>query len=152
LAPFVGFLFAPNERFFSITYLQLDFDLNGNPVAFNDMNVGTVRDPTLFYVDAAFGYWLFGGQQAQANYLNWTTGVAPMIELHYTAATEDAMGIPGIIQPVGIRPNFFNLTAGLFVQLGRLTNVFVGGCAPLLGEPQNREFDSEFVVQFNQRF
>jgi hypothetical protein len=152
LAPFVGFLVAPNPKIFSITYLQLDFDVNGNMVQQGGIDAGTVRDPTLFYVDTSIGYWLFGGQPERANYLNWMTGVAPMIELHYTEATEDAVGIPGIIEPAGVRPRFFNLTAGVFFQMGRLTSLFVGGVAPLKAAPEDREFDSEFVLQFNRRF
>jgi hypothetical protein len=152
LAPFVGFLVAPNPKIFSITYLQLDFDVNGNMVQQGGIDVGTVRDPTLFYVDTSIGYWLFGGQPERANYLNWMTGVAPMIELHYTEATEDAVGIPGIIEPFGVRPRFFNLTAGVFFQMGRLTSLFVGEVVPLKEAPEDREFDSEFVLQFNRRF
>ncbi len=50
--PFVGIQTAPNERLFSIAYLQLDVDANGNPVSLGQPTPptlvrGTLRTPSL---------------------------------------------------------------------------------------------------------
>ena len=49
------------------------------------------------------------------------------------------------------RRDVLNLTAGVNLQLGPLSSLTIAGVAPLK-TGVNREFDSEFVVQFDRRF
>ena len=62
--PFLGLQIAPCERLFSIAYLQLDMDANGNDVLEQRSTqpfsmVGRLREPTVLYADFSAGYWLF---------------------------------------------------------------------------------------------
>jgi hypothetical protein len=152
LAPYLGFLLAPDENWFSITYLQLDFDAGGDRVTQAGVPVGNLHEPTLLYVDTSIGYWLFNSRQTQDGQRSWLTGVAPMVELHYTTTLQDAESVGGIIAPISSRVDILNLTAGLYMQIGPVSSLFVGGVAPLGNSPANREFDAEVVVQFNRQF
>ena len=152
LAPYIGFLIAPNEQLFSITYLQLDFDANGDPTLENGRFVGRLREPNLLYVDTSIGYWLFNTTQSDYGMRHWLTGMAPMIELHYTTTLQDAEGVDAVIQPIAPHVNILNLTAGLYFQLGPVSSLMVGAVAPLRTSPADKEFDEEILVQFNRRF
>lgn len=152
LAPFLGFLLAPDDQWFSITYLQLDFDANGDRVFQGDTQVGVLHAPTLLYVDMSVGYWLFNSSQTEDGKRSWLTGTAPILELHYTTTLQDAERVGGVIVPISQRVDFLNLTAGLYFQIGPVSSLLVGGVAPLRTSPADREFDAEVVVQFNRRF
>jgi hypothetical protein len=151
LAPFLGLLLTPNDRVFSITYLQLNFDCNGNHVTQGDTPIGRLRDPNLLYVDSTLGYWLFKDSPdgALGGYL---TGLAPLIEIHYTTTLQDMEGVDSVIQPLSKRLDILNLTAGLYFQLGPLSSLVVAGVAPLRTSEADKEFDAEVLVQFNRRF
>jgi hypothetical protein len=150
LAPFVGLLLAPDDAWFSITYLQLDFAADGDTVIQSGDNLGKLHYPTLMYVDTSLGYWLFhsGSYDAQRG---WITGVAPMIELHYTTTLQNAEGI-GPVFPLSLRADSLNMTGGLYFQIGPLSSLLVGGIAPLRTDSGDKEFDAEVVVEFNRRF
>jgi len=157
LSPFVGMLVVPRERLFSISYLQFDFDANGDPVDVifgPQIFHGRLRDPTLMYADVSIGYWLYrddldgGGRR-------FLTGVAPIVELHYTTTLQDAQGFQAFgsgAVPLQQRIDVLNLTAGLQFQLGSYSFLSVAGVAPLRTEPGDKQFDAEVVVQFNRRF
>lgn len=151
VAPFWGLLLTPNDRWFSITFMQFDFDTNGDRVTGNGNDLGRLRDPTLMYVDSSIGYWLFYDQQGVrgAGYL---TGMAPILELHYTKTLNNAMGIQNFIQPQSNAINVLNLTAGLFFKLGSSAGLTVAGVAPLRTSPADKQFDAEVLVQFNRWF
>ena len=151
LAPFLGLLLTPNDRVFSITYLQLDFDCNGNRVLQGDTPIGRLRDPNLLYVDSALGYWLFKDSQDGA-FGGYLTGLAPLLELHYTTTLQDMEGVGGVIQPISKRLDILNLTAGLYFQIGPLSSLVVAGVAPLRTSEADKEFDAEVLVEFNRRF
>jgi hypothetical protein len=157
LAPFLGMLVVPGQRWFSISYLQFDFDANGNGV---DVIVGPqsfhgrLRDPTLMYADVSIGYWLYrdalGGGGG-----GWLRGVAPIVELHYTTTLQDAQGFEAFgsgITALQQRIDVLNLTAGLQFELGASSWLSVAAVAPLRTEPGDKLFDAEVVVQFNRRF
>jgi hypothetical protein len=159
LAPFLGLLIAPGNRLFSITYLQFDFDANGNSVAETVPGMvlarGKLRDPTLMYVDTTVGYWLY--QSPNGCGCGWLTGVAPVVELHYTTTLQDAQPASNapfnpLIVPLRSRIDVLNLTAGLQFVMGPQNYLTVAGVAPLRTEPGDKQFDSEVVVQFNRRF
>jgi hypothetical protein len=152
LAPFLGLLLTPNERWFSITYLQLDFDSNGNRTFVGDNPVGRLRSPTLMYVDCSVGYWLFYNQPSESGVGHYLTGLAPVVELHYTTTLQNAEGVGGIIEPVSQRVDILNITGGLFFKIGPSAGLTVGGVAPLRTRPSDKEFDAEVLVQFNRWF
>ncbi|HEY2826254.1 MAG TPA: hypothetical protein VGJ04_01530 [Pirellulales bacterium] len=151
VAPFVGLLLTPNERWFSITYLQFDFDTTGDRVTVDGTPEGTLRDPTLMYVDCSVGYWLFNNRLGTGGG-EYLTGMAPILELHYTKALDDAMGIQPFIEPESNTINALNLTAGFFFQLGSSSGLTVAGVAPLRTSRADKQFDAEVLVQFNRWF
>jgi hypothetical protein len=157
LAPFLGMLVVPGQRWFSISYLQFDFDANGNGV---DVIVGPqsfhgrLRDPTLMYADVSIGYWLYRDELRGGG--GWLLrGVAPIVELHYTTTLQDAQGFEAFgsgVTALQQRIDVLNLTAGLQFELGASSWLSVAGVAPLRTEPGDKLFDAEVVVQFNRRF
>jgi hypothetical protein len=161
LAPFLGLLIAPGNRLFSITYLQFDFDANGNTVTETAQGTvfarGKLRNPTLMYVDTTLGYWLYQSSPNEAGGYGWLTGIAPVVELHYTTTLQDAEPATNdrfnpLIIPLRSRLGILNLTAGLQFVLGPQNYLTVSGVAPLRTEPGDKQFDAEVVVQFNHRF
>jgi hypothetical protein len=151
VAPFWGLLLTPNDRWFSITYLQFDFDTSGDRVVGNGHDLGRLRDPTLMYIDSSIGYWLFYDQQGLRGN-GYLTGISPILELHYTKTLNNAVGIEHFIQPQSNAINALNLTAGCFFKLGSSAGLTVAGVAPLRTSPADKQFDAEVLVQFNRWF
>ncbi len=152
LAPFIGFLHAPYGRIFSEGFIQVDVPTNSNRVCFGGSNLGMLTEQPLLYVDFALGYWLHRNPYAPR-----ITGVAAMVEYHYTMTLEDADIVSGtdryqILQfgNTANRLDISNLTLGLHTELG-LTTVRVGGVFPLSGGA-NRLYDAEVQVSVNRRF
>jgi hypothetical protein len=93
--------------------------------------------------------------------------VAPIIELHYSTTMQNEDQVNGPLGTVGLPPQFdspglpgstahgrrnvLDLTAGLQFELGACSSLTVAGVAPLK-TGLNRDYDAEFVVQFNRRF
>ena len=143
LIPFIAYQAAPNEDFFFNGFLQVDTPTNANAVhanSFRGPRSASVTDQTLMYVDASFGYWMF--RDAEAEFL---TGLAGVLELHYTTALNRAdnvnLGFVHFGDGSG-RFNVFNLTTGLQANIGRSTSVRAAFVAPLR-DGANRFFDSE---------
>jgi hypothetical protein len=81
-----------------------------------------------------------------------------MVELHYTTTLQNMDLVTGPLGSIGAtdiggagRRDVLNLTAGVNLQLGPLSSLTIAGVAPLK-TGVDREFDSEFVVQFDRRF
>lgn len=161
LGPFVGVVFAPTERLFFLSFGQVDFDTRGNTVLMRDAQgtpgtltkQGVFYDQTRGFLDFAVGYRLY--QNPTGSIL---TAVTPMLELHYMGTLTNMDYVTGPLGAIGEtavggtgRRDILNLTAGLNVQLGELTSLTFAGVAPLT-TGVNREFDSQFLVQFNRRF
>ena len=164
LQPFLGAVWKPSEKLFFLAFSQVDLDAHGNTVLMRNLStpgdlssVGVFQEQNLLFVDFCVGYWMY--QNSCASFI---TGIAPVVEFHYatTMQNEDFVSGPfGVIGagnpqsgPVGSgRRDIINLTGGLHFQMGRLSTLTVAGVAPLrTGE--DREYDAEFVVQFNRRF
>jgi hypothetical protein len=152
LAPFVGFLTTPNDRVFCQGFLQVDVATNGNRVVFGGNHLGNLSDQTLLYVDLGVGYWLHRNRCAKL-----ITGVAPVLEYHYTTTLQDADIVSGTdgnqLLDFGNaynRMDVSNLTVGLHTELG-MTTIRVGGVFPLSGG-SNRWYDAEVQVSLNRRF
>lgn len=155
IQPFLGIQYAPNDRLFSITYLELDTDANGNLVLSpQGLPPGRMRYPTLLYVDWSAGYWLFHDDccdSCDGCRQRWLTGVAPVIEIHYTTALENARGADGVF-PVRQRVDILDLTAGTHFQFGRCSTLAVACCVPLRTSVRDKEFSTELLVELNRRF
>jgi hypothetical protein len=70
LMPFSGLIWAPNDRWYSQTLLQLDTATNGNPAYLGFpgsttippgglAQVGKLQYPTFLYLSFSGGYWLY---------------------------------------------------------------------------------------------
>jgi hypothetical protein len=157
IEPFIGLQFAPNCRLFSITYLQFDFDANGDRVfdlsrtGLQPFQVGRLRGPNSLYVDWSAGYWLFHDGPCDCCGRRYLTGVAPVIELHYATAVENARSV-GTVEAARDRVDILNLTSGAHFELGRCSTLAVAVAVPLRTQPRDKEFSTELLVEFNRRF
>ena len=101
--PFVGLLLAPNDHWFSISYVQVDVDANGDRVTTTtpvpSQTTGILRDPTLLYIDTSVGYWLFHDREIGCGLQHYLTGIAPVVELHYTTTLQDYQPVSVFIPP-----------------------------------------------------
>ena len=152
LSPWVGFLRAPDDCFFYQGFLQVDVPTNGNRVDFGGNRLGTVADQTLMLIDLEAGYWLYRDRSARC-----LTGLASILEFHYTTTMQDADLIGGtdgdqylIFTNTDNRVDIANLTVGLHAEMG-MTTLSVGGVFPL-STNSNRIFDAEVQVFLNRQF
>jgi len=158
LQPFVGAYWTPTDRLFFLGFAQLDFDTRGSTVLMRDgggdlARAGRFTDQTLAMLDLSVGYWLHRNPNAR-----WLTALAPMAEIHYTSTLQDSDTVTGTMGTIGAsatgdagRRDVLNLTGGVYMQLGTCSDLRLAYVAPL-GDGVDREFDGEFVVQFNRRF
>ncbi len=160
LGPFVGALYRPGDNWFCQGFLQVDVDLNGNSFHVNDwtdtpIEVGVVQDQTLLYVDLSVGRWLL--RRPRSSFL---TGVAGLLEFHYTTTLENADLVTASWPPPGLlqvgnsfgHVDITNLTAGLHFQCRRGLDLRVAAVAPLQSSDSDRSFDFELVAQVNWAF
>jgi hypothetical protein len=152
LAPFIGFLSAPNERLFCEGFLQVDVPTHGNRIVFGGNDLGKLNDQSLLYLDLGVGYWLHHNP-----YAPYITGIAPLVEYHYTTTLQNADMLSGTdgfqflqFGNTFNRMDVSNLTIGLHTELGQ-TTVRLGGAFPLSGN-SNRFYDAEVLVSVNRRF
>ncbi|RIK74859.1 MAG: hypothetical protein DCC67_16015 [Planctomycetota bacterium] len=156
LQPFIGVYCRPNNRLFTQFVAQVNFDVTGNTVTLFDPSFfgatgsDEVVEQTLLFLDYSVGYWVFRSRHHD----DWLTGLAPMVELHYTTTTED-LDLPQIdgantVYETDFRRDALNLTGGLLFELGPLTSLRVAGVAPLRDE--DLLFDAEFGLQLIRRY
>jgi hypothetical protein len=168
LQPFLGAAWRSDDNpLFCLFFTQIDFDTQGNSVRMRNPRtsngsstldtIGVFQEQNLLFVDIALGYWIY--RNHSAHYL---TGIAPIVELHYSTTLQNEDYVSGLYGSIGAnspqsgsigngRRDVLNLTSGLQFELGRMSSLTVAGVAPLrTGE--DREYDAEFVVQFNRRF
>lgn len=160
LMPFLGGIYAPNDRFFAQGFVQVDFDANGKRVLVNAnalnapgmTEAGTLNSATYIYADASFGYWIIDRPVDSSGIL---TGVAPMFELHYTrniSDTDEVAFLPlGSLGRRGAEIEQLNATAGCVFELNHHSNLSVGFTTPLLSG-NDRGFDGSLQVLFSRRF
>lgn len=155
LHPYIGALYSPNDRAFYHGFAQFDIATTGNGVTFNngaDVFAGRHNDQNLVLVDIGGGYWLHRNRQAPIS------GIAALLELHYTGTLNGAdrvVGTPIVgVQDftlTGENVNVVNLTTAVHVELGGNTNLRVGGVFPITSGA-DRFFDSEVAAQLIRRF
>ncbi|MCH7988792.1 MAG: hypothetical protein IID46_06515, partial [Planctomycetes bacterium] len=84
------------------------------------------------------------------------TGLAAVLELHYTTALQDTDSVSAgdgslVLSNTINRFDVVNLTVGMHAQINRMTDVRIGGVIPLRNS-QNRFFDSELMVSVVRRY
>ena len=160
LLPFIAYLSAPNDRVFFHSFLQLDIAANGNQIVVTDpfdtgspSDLGDLTEQNLLHLDVGAGRWLYRNCCGRR-----LTGLASIVELHYTTALQDADLLSETNGSAELtftnfvnRFDLLNLTVGLHAEIARCTAIRVGGVFPLRDE-FDRFFDSEVQVQLNRRF
>lgn len=150
LTPFLAYQAAPNEDFFFNGFLQFDTPTNSTTAQVRNVGAAAIdnldiTDQTLMYVDTSFGYWLFRDPDAE-----FLTGLAGLLELHYTTALTDADVVADRNKIVTFGANAgsldaLNLTIALHTEIARSTTIRAGYVTPLR-DGNHRFFDSEFTI------
>jgi hypothetical protein len=153
LQPFIGVYHRPNNRLFSQFITQVNFDVTGNFVVANDSSFGgtgsdRVFEQTLLFLDYSVGYWLYRSKCCS----DWITGLAPMVELHYTSTLTplDLPELDGQIFEADFRRDALNITGGVLVEIAQNTSLRAAGVAPLRDD--DLIFDAEFGLQLIRRY
>jgi len=153
LLPFGAAAIRPTDRLFGQAFLQVDVPLNGNRVVLDNTPIGELTEQTLLYIDAALGYWVYQNPCAK-----WLTGLAGLVEVHYTTPLQDADVFSGTVgaRTLGVgnvwnRMDVVNLTMGVHAEFGPGCTLGVGGVVPLDDRP-DRAFDAEIQVFLNYRY
>ena len=154
ILPYVGALWTPDDRWFAQAFLQFDVAANGNQISQQGFGeIGSLRDQTLLYLDLSVGCWLYRDPSAA-----WVTGVAPVVEFHYTTTLQDAQFVQGQLPDafefgnVANRLDIHNLTLGAQFLLGKQSTLHVAGVIPLDSLGYDRQFDGELLVQLDRFF
>lgn len=139
---------------FAQSFLQLDYDLNGNPVQIDNgrglSRVGDFEDADFLYWDIGVGYWLIKDRRGGL-----VSGIAPTLELHYNTAFDTAGGVRsdsgfqfgGHRGPVEV----VNLLVGTTFELAGRNTLALGYVTPIGGGDDER-FDGELRVLLNWYF
>jgi hypothetical protein len=157
--PFVGSIWAPNDRFFSQALLQFDRDCNGNLAYVNTLQDGSLRGrqltqagrifyPTFMYASFGTGYWLY--KDNRANF----TGFSPILEVHVNQALEDFDPLCFQGYQLGTNPGVISVVNGLVgcnFEWGTRSTLTFAYVTPL-GGGLDRFFDGEVRALYNFRF
>jgi hypothetical protein len=151
LLPYLAVQSSPDENWFFHAFAQIDIAANENEVSivgngFTDSD--SLADQTLLYLDGSVGYWWY--QSADDSGL---TGLASVVELHYTTTLNDAdtANLNGaLIGNFENRYDVLNLTAGVHSEWSGNTAVRVAVVVPL--DRDERFFDSETQVSVIRRY
>lgn len=151
LSPFLGALYRPNERIFYHGFLEVDVPLNGNTLLYDPgtdlVRIGLLTEQTLLKVDVSAGRWLYRNPHA------YVTGLASIVEFHYTSTLNDGDVLYVGADRFGNLLNRFDLahlTVGLHARILENTTLRVGGVFPL--NDVDRAFDAEVQVSLNRYF
>ena len=158
--PFLGFIWAPNNRFFSQSILQVDVDANGNPVWANASQssdifapanyAGRLNYPTFLYASFGGGYWIYQDNSRSAR----LTGIAPLMEVHVNQALSETDCIRFNNYVLGNNlgtPSLVNGLLGINFEWGLKSTLTVAYATPL-GGGADRWFDGELRAFYNWRF
>ena len=108
----------------------------------------SLADQTLLYLDASAGYWWY-----QSTDDSGLTGLASVVELHYTTTLNDADTANltgGFIGNLDNRFDVLNLTAGVHSEWSGNTAIRFAVVVPL--DRDERFFDSEMQVSIIRRY
>lgn len=155
LLPFVAAMSTPSDDWFWHGFAQLDLALNGNRVDVTNLLGPTqtfkLNDQALLHLDVGVGQWLYREDCSSS-----LTGLAALLELHYTTTLQDADIVPllggfGSLGNTLNRVDVVNLTAGLHAQFQNGLQLRFGAVVPLTGTDE-RFFDSELQAAVIRRF
>jgi hypothetical protein len=155
LMPFVGVVGAPDDTWFWHGFLEVDVPLNGNGVLVGGVFpiTGTLNEQTVLNLDLAGGCWLYRDVAAPV-----LTGVAAIVEVHYTTTLNDTdlmtATTPQVDYALSNFPNrmdIANATVGVHTEIARHTTLRVAGVFPLT-DATDRLFDAEVLIQLNRYF
>jgi hypothetical protein len=175
LMPFLGAYRQIGNSCWLQAFTQIDMPTNGNDVRvvetrYNGTDyIDTVRgdslnEQTLLYADVSFGKWWYRnicecGEPRCRGGRRGLTGLASILELHYTSSLNDADAFNlGGIPRRGAENRFdiLNMTTGLQVELNQELRINLAGVFPLRdgrfdggGRREDRGFDHEFALQVN---
>jgi hypothetical protein len=147
LQPFIGYLWKPNQCTFVEFFTAADFDANGLAV-YDDAGAfeGRLQEQSLLMVDLTVGKWLYRNRCGCC-----VTGLAPVVELHYTTTMEDTDSVGGWENPFN-RMDVLNLTGGVHCQMGPCCTVTVAAGVPLRDKDGDDLYDTELLLQLNRRY
>lgn len=170
--PFAGLYQEIEDQWWLQGFVQVDVPTNGHEVRTNGVFRGRLTEQTLLYADVSLGKWLYREPcNSRARGGRGLTGLATVLELHYTTSLNDADGFDvsdftgsAIIGDFG--PGFenrfdvLNLTMGLQAEFGERWRANVAGVIPLRegrfedfsGRREDQFFDGELVLQLNRFF
>lgn len=154
LMPFTGFIWAPNDTFFSQSLLQIDTGANGNPAYLATSSqsalgyVGDLQYPTFMYLSFSAGYWAYRSKVTRL------TGFAPIVELHVNQAFQPSDVIQSSQYRLGANYGVMSLVNGLVgcnFEWGTRSTLTFAYVTPF-GGGVDRWFDGEFRAFWNYRF
>ena len=159
LMPFSGLIWAPNDRWYSQTLLQLDTATNGNPAYLGFpgsttippgglAQVGKLQYPTFLYLSFSGGYWLYKNDRGRL------TGFSPIAELHVNQALQGSDVLDGPNYQLGNNYGVISLVNGVVGanwEWGKRSTLTVAYATPL-GGGVDRWFDGEARLFYNWRF
>ncbi len=150
LLPYVAALRGYDSGWYWQSFVQLDIDVNGNPVradltGVNLQPVGVLQEQALMFVDIGGGYWLTNPEERGA------PAVAATAELHYTTTLQAADTVTAgnlNIRNVTNRYDMLNLTMGLNILASESLSLRPAVVVPLT-QGDNNQFDFEVMFQMN---
>ena len=159
LMPFSGLIWAPSDRWYSQTLLQLDTATNGNPAYLGFpgsatippgglAQVGKLQYPTFLYLSFSGGYWLYKNDRGRL------TGFSPIAELHVNQALQGSDVIDGPNYRLGNNYGVISLVNGVVGanwEWGKRSTLTAAYVTPL-GGGVDRWFDGEVRMFYNWRF
>ncbi len=151
LLPYIAVQSSPDENWFFHVFAQVDIAANENEVTLSGPGFtesDSLADQTLLYLDASAGYWWYRTTDDVA-----LTGLASVVELHYTTTLNDADSaqLSGtFIGNFENRYDVLNLTAGVHSEWNGNTAIRVAVVVPL--DRDERFFDSETQVSVIRRY
>jgi len=151
LLPYLAVQASPDENWFFHAFAQVDVAANENEVSLINTTStvsDSLADQTLLYLDASAGYWWY-----QSTDDSGLTGLASVVELHYTTTLNDADTANltgGFIGNLDNRFDVLNLTAGVHSEWSGNTAIRFAVVVPL--DRDERFFDSEMQVSIIRRY
>jgi hypothetical protein len=151
LLPYLAVQASPDENWFFHAFAQVDVAANENEVSLINTTStvsDSLADQTLLYLDASAGYWWY-----QSTDDSGLTGLASVVELHYTTTLNDADTANltgGFIGNLDNRFDVLNLTAGVHSEWSGNTAIRIAVVVPL--DRDERFFDSEMQVSIIRRY
>jgi hypothetical protein len=148
LTPYLASLYTPNDNFFMQSFLSYRARTGSDPVSLGGTVVGNTYQQNLLLADVAAGYWMLRGNGRGI------TGIAPVVEMHYSTTTEDDNPLTISNFYYG-RRDLLNATLGTHIEFNQRHVLSLGYVLPLRDKPlpggmsTDRAFDGEFSVQFN---